>query len=172
MSMLEGVFNLVHRAFPAKVAYAHCDIPCGIYDPHMAQLAALTVVRMNQLINDLKPSVPEPALEERKTIIAAVSRYTAVKEEHAEACKRELRILWGDYFRPEHIQQHPDLNAKLLAAMKLASAARQKNDLDAAQKLLAATQEIAEIFWKTKGAKPVRQPSRQGAVGGELVYPS
>ena len=48
-------FALLNRLFPQEEASAHCDIPCGIYDPHLAQLAALSVVRMNQLINDLQP---------------------------------------------------------------------------------------------------------------------
>lgn len=171
MFVLNRVLKVVNRVFPPKVAYAHCDIPCGIYDPHMAQLAALTVVRMNQLIQDLKPPSDEPTLDERKVLIAAQSRYTAVKEQHAELCKHELRVLWGDYFRPEHIQQHPDLHERFFNAMKLASRARQQNDMAAAQQLLGAVQGIAEIFWATKGAKTARQPSRQGAAGGELVYP-
>ena len=153
-----------------NVAHAHCDIPCGIYDPHLAQLAALTVIRMNQLIRDLPKPAPQVASEERDAYVAAMGRYVAVKEHHAELCKQELRILWGDYFRPEHSQQYPDLHERFFSAMKLASQARQKNDMDAAQKLLAAVQGIAEIFWKTKGASATRQPSRQTA-GGELVYP-
>ena len=161
----------LRRIFSAEVAYAHCDIPCGIYDPHVAQLAALTVIRMNQLMRDLSKPAPNTASEERDAYVAAMSRYVAVKEHHAELCKQELRILWGDYFRPEHFQQYPDLHERFFSAMKLASQARQKNDMDAAQKLLAAVQGIAEIFWKTKGANITRQPSRQTA-GGELVYPA
>ena len=172
MSLLNRAFKAFHHAFPAKVAHAHCDIPCGIYDPHLAQIAALTVVRMNQLVDGLTVPGSDATPEERNAYGHAVSRFTGVKEEHAELCKRELRILWGDYFRPEHVQDYPDLHEKFFSAMKVASKSRQNLDMDAAQKLLAATQDIAEIFWKTKGATPVRQPSRQGAAGGELVYPS
>ncbi|MBI4337583.1 MAG: superoxide dismutase, Ni [Chloroflexi bacterium] len=169
--LVKGLLKLADRGFPAPVAQAHCDIPCGIYDPHLAQIAALTVIRMNQLIGDLKQPGAGASAQEVAAYNAALGRYVATKEHHAELCKSELRILWGDYFKPEHAQQYPDLHQRFWDAMKLASAARQKNDMDAAQKLLGAVQGIAEIFWKTKGAKPVRQPSRQTA-GGELVYPS
>ena len=172
MSLLSGVSRLVNRAFPVSVAYAHCDIPCGIYDPHLAQLAALTTVRMNQLIQGLTAPAADASAEESEAFVGAISRYVAVKEEHAELCKRELRILWGDYFRPEHVEQHPDLHDHFFSAMKLASRVRQNNDMQAAQDLLAAVQGIAETFWETKGASTTRQPSRQGAAGGELVYPA
>ena len=172
MSLLNGLSRLVNRAFPVKVAYAHCDIPCGIYDPHLAQIAALTTVRMNQLIQGLTAPAADASAEEREAFVGAIGRYVAVKEEHSELCKRELRILWGDYFRPEHVEQHPDLHERFFSAMKLASRVRQNNDMQAAQDLLAAVQGIAETFWTTKGATTTRQPSRQGAAGGELVYPA
>ena len=171
MSLLNGVFKVVNWAFPAKVAYAHCDIPCGIYDPHQAQLAALTVIRMNQLIQGLSKPGPEAPVEEREAYYSSLSRYVTVKEQHAELCKHELRVLWGDYFRPEHVQQYPDLHERFFNAMKVGSRARQHNDMEAAQQLLDAVHGIAEIFWTTKGAGVSRQPSRQTA-GGELVYPA
>ncbi|MBI4200459.1 MAG: superoxide dismutase, Ni [Chloroflexi bacterium] len=171
MSLARGMFHFAHRLFPAKVAYAHCDIPCGIYDPHLAQLAALTVIRMNQLIQGLKRPGPGAPPQEVDAYNAELGRLVAVKEHHAEVCKQELRIFWGDYFKPEHLQQVPDLHDKFWKAMKLASTTRQKNDLKAAQDLLATVQDIAEAFWKTKGAQVRRQPSRQTA-GGELVYPA
>ena len=150
----------------AQVAEAHCDIPCGIYDPIAAKIAAQTVQKMVLRMQ---------ALEEGDDHVAyanTMSRYVGAKEEHAELCKRELRILWGDYFRPEHVEQHPDLHDHFFSAMKLASRVRQNNDMQAAQDLLAAVQGIAETFWETKGASTTRQPSRQGAAGGELVYPA
>lgn len=156
--------KFVNFLYPVKYAYAHCDIPCGIYDPHRAQLDALTVVRMNQLINDL---VDEPDSHHRQTKLA---RYTAVKEAHAESCKNELRIIWADYFKPEHIEKYPDLHDLFWKTMKISSKTRQQASLEAAEELLEAVRKIAEIFWATKGAKTQRQPSLQ-ASGGELVYP-
>ena len=82
------------------------------------------------------------------------------REDHAEIVKKEIRILWGDYFRPEHVEQYPNLHNLVFTAMKQASAARQNVSMDAAQSLLASVQELAEIFWKTKGAEVRRAPPR------------
>ena len=172
MSLFSWSVNMIKGTFKADVAYAHCDIPCGIYDPHLAQVAAHTVVRMHMLINELEKPGPDATAEQSAIYAHRIARLTIVKEEHAELAKREIRILWGDYFKPDHLQQVPDLHDQFWNAMRLASAARQKNDPDGAQKLLASVQGIAEAFWKTKGADTSRQPSRQGAAGGELVYPA
>jgi nickel superoxide dismutase len=78
-------------------------------------------------------------------------RYVAVKEQHAELTKHEIDILWHDYFKPEHLESHPDLHTKVWEATKLASMNKQSVDLDAAKQLVAAVDEIAAIFWSTKG---------------------
>ena len=152
------------------IVHAHCDIPCGIYDPHAAQIAALTVVRMNQLIAELPPLGPQSTPEERVTVIHKLSRYTAVKEHHAEFVKRELRVIWGDYFTPDHVKQMPELHTLFFEAMKLASKTRTDISLQAANDLLAKIQKIAELFWKSKGAETKLQLSQHKA-GGQLLYP-
>src|ERR1035438_4355249 len=82
------------------VIHAHCDIPCGLYDPHAAQFAALTVIRMNQLIQELpKPGTTPPTPAERDTYVHQLSRYTAIKEKHAEVVKSEVRVIWGEIGR-------------------------------------------------------------------------
>ena len=91
------------------------------------------------------------------------------KEEHAEVVKKELDILWHDYFRPEHLDKYPDLHTTFWNAAKLASKNKQTVDAAAAADLLAATNRIAEIFWETKGVATRKAGSNQ-AVGGELVY--
>lgn len=149
----------VSNILPINIAYAHCDIPCGIYDPHLAQMAAHTVIRMTSLITDLKASSDNPPFEERKKIISQISRLTKVKEEHAELVKHEIRILWGDYFKEEHLKQYPELNDLVFRTMKLASKARQEVNIEAASELLDTVQEISEIFFKTKGVKSVRVKS-------------
>jgi nickel superoxide dismutase len=161
------LFRLIDRVAPPETVSAHCDIPCGIYDPHMAQIAALTVVRMNQLINNL-----EWDMNNRQAMNASgnsFGRYIRTKEEHAELCKKELDILWHDYFRPEHLEKFPDLHTTFWNAAKLASRNKQNADLAAAEELLGATNRIAEIFWETKGV-PTRKAGSNQAVGGELVY--
>ena len=170
-SLLRSSLRLIDRLFPPEAVSAHCDIPCGIYDPHVAQIGAQTVVRMNQLISDLGDA-PGPGDQAKSAAWHnSLSRYIAVKEEHAELVKQEVRIIWGDYFKPEHLEKAPDLHTNVWNIMKLAGKNRQEVNMQAAEDLLAAVQTFAEAFWTSKGASVQRQPSRQ-AVGGESVYPA
>ncbi len=171
MALLTSVFRALDRLFPPARLYAHCDIPCGIYDPHLAQLAALTVIRMNQLIENLGQPPTNGSKADLDKYQHALARYTAVKEEHAELLKREVRIIWGDYFRPEHVEKYPELHSITWNIMKLASRARQEVNMEAAQQLLSEVQRFAEIFWETKGVPVKRQSSFQTA-GGEFVVPA
>ena len=148
MFSLSGMMTAAKRQFSTKVAHAHCDIPCGIYDPHLAQIAALTVVRMNQLIEGLE--APGASAAEQAAHSAALSRYVTVKEEHAELCKKELDILWHDYFRPDHLEKYPDLHNVIWQATKLASRNKQNVDQDSARELVGTVDKVAEIFWATK----------------------
>jgi nickel superoxide dismutase len=158
------------RLRPPATAYAHCDIPCGIYDPHEAQIAALTVLRMDQLIGELAAPPMDAKPEDRSAYVSKLSRYTAVKEQHAERVKHEVRVIWGDYFTPDHAKQFPQTSELVVKILKQASKARQGTSLADAQDLLKLVQEFAEIFWQTKGAKTKRQPSMQKS-GGDLVVP-
>jgi nickel superoxide dismutase len=170
-SLVDRVLNTFDRLAPPSVAHAHCDIPCGIYDPHAAQLGALTVIRMVQLIQALQKPADGASKEEWDTYAMQISRYSAVKEEHAKIVEHEIVILWTDYFKPEHLEKHSNLHDVVWKTAKLTSTVKQSINMDAAQQLLAGTQQIAEIFWDTKGVTTKRQASNQGAVGGELVYP-
>jgi nickel superoxide dismutase len=155
---------------PPVVVRAHCDIPCGIYDPHEAQIAALTVLRMDQLIGELPAPAMDAKPEERSAYVSKLARYTAIKEASAERVKSELRVIWGDYFTADHLKQYPTLHESFFQVMKLASKARQGTAIADAQALIGAVQAFAEIFWKTKGASTRRMPSMQKS-GGEIVYP-
>lgn len=168
--MQQGLLTILSRFLPTKIAYAHCDIPCGIYDPHQAQLAAHTVIRMTNLINALKASSDNPPFEERKKIISQIARLTRVKEEHAEFVKHEVRILWGDYFKEEHLREYPNLHNLVFKTMKLASKARQEINIDAANELLGNVQQIAEIFWKTKNIQSAKIKSPYPS-GGAIIIP-
>jgi nickel superoxide dismutase len=170
MSSSERDLAALERMLPVEEASAHCDIPCGIYDPHAAQIAALTIIRMVQLIQNLPMPGADASAEEQAAFGHSFGRYVAIKEEHGNICKREVLILWTDYFKPEHLEKFPELHDLVWKTNKLASTAKQKIDMDASQQLLSNVQRIAEIFWETKGASTRRQPSLQTA-GGELVYP-
>jgi nickel superoxide dismutase len=127
---------------PRLVAHAHCDIPCGIYDPTPAKIAADTVAKMVEKINGAAGT----ATADRNTFIRSV----AVKEEHAQICKKELLILWSDYFKPEHLEKYPKLHDTFWKAAKLCSKNKQSVDAQAAADLQAAVKEISDIFWATK----------------------
>jgi len=172
LSLVDRVLESFDRVASPSVAHAHCDIPCGIYDPHAAQIAALTVIRMVQLIQGLQKPADGASKEEWDIYTAQISRYTAVKEEHAKLCEHEIVILWTDYFKPDHLAQNPNLHDVVWKTAKLTSTVKQQINMDASQQLLAGVQQIAEIFWSTKGVKTKRQPSNQGQVGGEIVYPT
>jgi len=134
-------------------AEAHCDIPCGIYDPVSAKIAAQTVQKMVMRINALeKPSCDDSASSagDWATYENTLARYVTVKEEHAQLCKKELYILWADYFRPEHVEQYPDLHSLVWNAGKLAGRNKQTVDAGAAEELVGTVDKIAEIFWNTK----------------------
>src|SRR3989338_11212228 len=103
--MFFRLLRTVDFVFPPKIAYAHCDIPCGIYDPKPAQLAAATILKMVQKIKELpSDGTPEEILQARNSFV----RMVLVKEEHGRICKNELTILFSDYFKEEHLEKFPD----------------------------------------------------------------
>lgn len=119
--------------------YAHCDIPCGIYSGSPSQMATDTVVKMVEKIQALP-----------KDDIHSLIRMTMVKEQHAELCKRELFILWADYFKPAHLEKYPSLHDKIWKAAKLCSKNKQEVSLEVAKQLQEAVHEIGHIFQETK----------------------
>lgn len=146
---------------------AHCDIPCGIYDPHHALIGALTVIRMVDLIND---QVKEHGKGSTAEFINGMARFIAIKEEHAEMTKHEIRIIWGDFIKQNHLDEYPQLGGLVHKIMQLGSKARQTVSRETAVELLEAVNEFAEIFWKIKGieTKRVKAPF---PVTDEIVVP-
>jgi len=143
--------SLVQRVWPVHPVLAHCDIPCGIYDPISAKIAAQTVLKMVMRIEGLAPLADDASAQDRATRANTFIRYTAVKEEHAQLVKKELDILWHDYFRPDHLEEHPDLHTTFWNAAKLAGQTKQSVNREAAQQLVDAVDSIAQTFWSTKG---------------------
>lgn len=135
--------KLADRILPLGTADAHCDIPCGIYNPNDAIQAAQTVIRMTELIEGL--GVPSNVQDHNSFV-----RYVKVKEEHAEKAKHEVLVLWTDYFKPEHASKWPDLHEKVWNACKIASYTKQHVDMGKAQELKAALEEIGNIFAESK----------------------
>lgn len=142
MSFVKSLF----RFFPAVPVYAHCDVPCGIYDPRPAQIAAATVLKMVEKIDGL---VYDDSADAKANFV----RMVWTKEEHARKCKEELLILWTDFFKPEHLKIFPNLHEKFWMAAKLCSENKQHVNRDAAQRLVASVNEIADMFAKANVAK-------------------
>ena len=154
------------KRFGFEHARAHCDVPCGIYDPSTALIAALTVVRMMDLIADLESKGGDKNAAYQNTL----SRYIAVKEEHAEKAKAEVRIIWGDYIKAQHIEKHPNVHDLVHKIMQLGSKSRQTADRETAVQFVEAINQFAEIFWETKGIATKRAKAPY-APALEVVYP-
>ena len=142
--MLHTLIHQIDRLIGFPEASAHCDIPCKIYDPSTAQIAALTVIRMVDMINEL----PDENLSRAQQ--AQLSRLVAQKEEHAIKVKEEIRVIWGDYFKQPQFDQVPGVQELVHNIMLQGSKCKQNIDRDAGVALLKLVNEFAEAFWKTK----------------------
>ncbi len=144
---MKALLNVLTDILPQDEISAHCDVPCGIYDPKPAQIAAATVAKMVEKIEAL-PSENQ-SIDDKNNFV----RMVWTKEEHAQKCKEELLILWTDYFKPEHLEMFPNLHETFWKAAKLCSENKQHVSHEAAQKLVDAVNEIADIFSKSKAGK-------------------
>ena len=134
------MLNLLEKLIkPAQTVYAHCDLPCGVYDPAQAKIEAQSV----------KACMEKYAASSDNDFKA---RAVAIKEERSELVKHHLWVLWTDYFKPNHFEAYPQLHMLFNEATKLAGAGGSKgtNEVAVAEKLLSKIDEIAEIFWATK----------------------
>ncbi|ADD44794.1 superoxide dismutase, Ni [Stackebrandtia nassauensis] len=131
---------LTSRFFvPQTTASAHCDLPCGVYDPAQARIEAESV----KAICEKYQANEDPEFRTRALLI---------KEQRSELVKHHLWVLWTDYFKPPHFEAYPQLHVLVNEATKLAGASGAKGSADpeVADKLLGKIDEIAKIFWETK----------------------
>jgi nickel superoxide dismutase len=145
--------RLVDRALGIEPVDAHCDVPCGIYDPHQAAIAAKTVHTMNQKVTALPVPGPSASAQETLEYRNTVVRMAQTKEAHAQLCKQELLIFWTDYFKPEHLTMFPDLHETFWKAAKLCSYNKQHVDLAKSQELMDAVAKISGMFQQAEAAK-------------------
>ena len=148
--MLRSAISSILRRLPANKALAHCDGPCGVYDPASARIAAEAVLSMTKKLLALAPPESSDAVA-WATYNNTFSRFVAVKEEQAQETKEELLILWTDYFKPEHLAAFPDLHDTFWKAAKLCSACKVNIDQGKAEELMAAVEKIHNMFWTSKG---------------------
>ena len=163
--MLYKILNNLHQYCHFDSAAAHCDIPCKIYDPISAQLAALSVLRFLDLIGDLEQQASLSLEEQAKRM-----RLVNEKETHAAKVKEEVRIIWGDFFKQVQIDQQPDIHTLVHNIMLSASACKQSIKRENGEQLLDLVNQFAGSFWRAKNIKTYRSicpypPSE------ELVYP-
>ncbi len=131
------------------VAEAHCDGPCGVYDPASARVAGEAVQSMTKKMLALEcPDNSDGAA--MAAYLNTMSRYAAIKEEEAQKCKKELLVLWTDFFKPQHLEGNPNLHNIFWQAAKLCSACKVEVSAVHAQELMDAIEAIHHLFWGAK----------------------
>ena len=148
--MFSKLFTSSFNKSPIMKVHAHCDGPCGVYDPASARVAAEAVLSMTKKLIDLTPPSSTNS-EEWSAYNNTFSRYVAIKEDQAKETKKEILILWTDYFKPVHLETYPDLHETIWKAAKLCSACKVNIDQAQAEELMQYVEKIHNIFWNSKG---------------------
>ena len=137
MPMIDRLIALVDRISPPALVHAHCDLPCGVYDPAQARVEAESV----RAIQEKYQGSDDPVFK---------GRCIHIKEERADLVKHHLWVLWTDYFKPEHLEKYPQLHQLFWDATKAAGAAKKSEDPAQGQQLLDLIAQIDAVFWATK----------------------
>jgi len=137
--MISRLLTTLDRFRAPIVVAAHCDLPCGVYDPAQARIEAESVKGCQQKFQDSDDEVFK-------------QRAVLIKEQRADLVKEHLWVLWTDYFKPNHLESHADLHDTFWKATKLAGESKKSQDPAQGQQLLDAIAEIDRIFWETKKA--------------------
>lgn len=131
---------MLSRLFAPKVKVsAHCDLPCGVYDPAQARIEAESV----KAVQEKYQANEDPHFRARAIII---------KEQRAELAKHHVSVLWSDYFKAPHFEKYPQLHQLVNDTLKALSAAKASTDPKTGEKALELIAEIDRIFWETKKA--------------------
>ncbi len=137
MRIVDQLLATIDRVSSPQVVHAHCDLPCGVYDPAQARIEAESVKGTMAKYNDSDD-------------VAFKTRAIIIKEERADLVKHHLWVLWTDYFKPEHLEKYPQLHDLFWKATKKAGEAKKTTDVAVADELLSQIAEIDKIFWETK----------------------
>ena len=145
MRTVDRLLSALDRFSPPETVHAHCDLPCGVYDPAQARIEAQSVKAIQERYQ---------GAEKSKSAAESVEDYRArclvIKEQRANLVKEHLWVLWTDYFKPEHKEKYPQLHDLFWTATKEAGLAKKSQDPAQGQKLLDLVGEIDTIFWETK----------------------
>lgn len=138
--MKRALLKILAKILPTKTAYAHCDLPCGVYNPLQARIEAESILNIMNKYNESKDEIFRV-------------RAIHIKEERAELVKHHLWVLWTDYFKPEHLENFPELHDLFWRATKQAGQTKKSVDPEDGEKLLEMIDKIDSIFKETKRAK-------------------
>lgn len=144
--MLHSLISQIDKVFAFDRASAHCDIPCKIYDPGSAQVAALSVLRFVDLINEIANKTELTVADH-----AQLARLVREKEIHAKKVKDEIVVIWGDYFKQPQFDVYPDISELVHTILLTGSACKQHFSREKAETLLQLVNQFTEAFWSTKG---------------------
>jgi nickel superoxide dismutase len=139
MPVLARLTDLLDRISPPSTVHAHCDLPCGVYDPAQARIEAESV----KAIQEKYQGSSDDVFRERAI---------GIKEQRADLVKHHLWVLWTDYFKPPHLEKYPELHQLFWDATKAAGATKSSIDPATGEKLLGLIADIDKIFWETKKA--------------------
>ena len=137
MTIVARLLSFADRWSEPQAIQAHCDLPCGVYDPAQARIEAESVKAIMEKFNASDDNVFK-------------TRAVAIKEERADLVKHHLWVLWTDYFKPPHLEKYPQLHELFWNATKAAGASKGSTDEKVGQQLLDQIAEIDKIFWETK----------------------
>ena len=135
--MISRLLAALDRFDPPVAGSAHCDLPCGVYDPAQARIEAESV----RMIQEKYQGSDDAEFRDRAI---------QIKEERADLVKHHLWVLWTDYFKPDHLEQYPEIHDMFWKATKLAGDSKKSTDPAQGQELLDAIAEIDAVFWETK----------------------
>jgi len=147
--VLTRLLTAVDRMAPPRRAHAHCDIPCGVYDPEQARIEAESCLKIIEKYHDSDDQLFR-------------DRCILVKEERAELCKHHISVLWSDYMKPEFVEKFPDAPDVFWKALKQCSSVKRSLDKADAKKLLDMIDQIDTIWKDTGGPKTTRVAGRPG----------
>ena len=139
--MLTTLLHALNPLRDLQVVDAHCDVPCGVYNPAQARIEAESVHEIQKKYQDSDDEVFR-------------QRCVIIKEQRADLVKQHLWVLWTDYFKPKHLEEYPQLHQLFWEATKAAGTSKHSMDPQTGADALAKVDEIADIFWATKGGKP------------------
>lgn len=125
--------------------YAHCDVPCGIYETDTMTHAAATCKRMVEKYQEIG-EVDDENPESMNTAVRCI----IMKEEHAQKCKNQLYLLWSDYFKPEHLETFPDLHTTFWMATKQCGKVKQTMSVEECDTLIEMVHSISHMFADSK----------------------